>query len=390
VTTSTAKVVLGGCFLAKYPEGGGVWAGIFQYLFALELLGHDVFWLEVLRATGESDADRVRIRRFFEEFDRHGFGDRCALLVVPPGTESRLPPADHAFGRTLEDIKGIARSSDILWNFAGSLDPPLLELFKRRAYIDGDPGIIQIAALTQPLNIELHEVLFTVGANMHAADCEVPTLGRSWHTFLPGVELSRWTVEPAAGPDAAFSSITQWNWGEYHHEGRVLSTSKRDAYLRYVELPRAARRSFELAASIDATDAGGDRPILEANGWRLVDPHIVAGTVEDYVRYIASSRAELSCPKPIYRELRSGWFSDRSACYLAAGRPVLAEETGISGVVPTGSGFVTFTDVESAVAGVQAIDSDYENHSAAARAFAEQFLDARKNVTRMLERSLQP
>ena len=271
-----------------------------------------------------------------------------------------MPDASHAFGRPLDEIKRIARSSDILWNFAGSLDPPLLELFSRRAYIDGDPGMIQIAALTQGLNIDLHEVLFTVGANMHAPGCEVPTLGRSWHTFLPSVELSWWRVTSEAGPDAAFSSITHWNWGEYHHEGRVLSTSKREAYLRYVELPRLAKRPFELAASIDATDAGGDRPILSANGWRLVDPHVVAGTMEDYARYIVRSHAELSCPKPIYRESNSGWFSDRSACYLAAGRPVLAEDTGISRIVPADCGFVTFTDLDGALAGVQAIDSDYD------------------------------
>jgi hypothetical protein len=300
-----------------------------------------------------------------------------------------LPDPTQIFGRTLDDLKRIARSSDIVCNFAGGLTRPILELFTRRAYIDIDPGIIHIGASACDVRVDAHEVLFTVGLNMDGNDCGVPTLGRSWHTIFPSVELACWPLGTKPAPGAPFSSITQWTWGEYHHDGRVISVSKRDAYLRYVELPRLAQRPFELAANIGENDVVGDRALLRTNGWRVVDPHVVAGTMDDYARYIAASRAELLCPKPIYRELRTGWFSDRSACYLAAGRPVLAEDTGISKIVPSDCGFITFCDLDGALAGVQAIDAEYDLHRAAARAFAEQFLDARKNVTRILELSLQ-
>jgi len=385
VPLSSAKVVIGCAFLAAYPQGGGLWAGILQYLLALESLGHDVFWIELLRSSGDPDTDRDRIRRFFEEFTARGYGDRCALLLV----DARTPPPplsqSQAFGHSLDAIRKTAQSSDILWNFAGGLNEPLLELFTRRAYIDGDPGMVQIAAFTWDMAIDMHEVLFTVGLNMHRNGCEVPTLGRSWHTFMPSVDLASWPVAPPPAAGAGFTSVTQWTWEEYAYEGRVLSVSKRAAYLRYVELPRIARRRFELAANIGDNDVADDRSLLSANGWTVADPHAVAGTIEDYAKYIEASYAELSCPKPIYRELKTGWFSDRSACYLAAGRPVLAEDTGLSHIVPADYGFVTFTDFESALAGVQAIDANYATHRAAARAFAEQFLDARRNVTRMLE-----
>jgi len=384
--TSSVRIVLGSSFLAKYPEGGGVWTCVFQYLFALRALGHDVFWIEVLHPAGDSGRDAAHIRRFFEQFRKQGFGGRCALLVVPPGSESQLPDATQTFGHTLGEVQSVARSSDIVWNFAGGLTPPILDLFTRRAHIDIDPGMIQIAALTKDMRIEKHDVLFTVGANVHSKDCDVPTLGRSWNTFLPSIELPRWPMTPIPPRSAPFSSITQWTWGgEYHYQSRVLSTSKRDAYLRYVELPRLARRPFQLAANIGDYDVADDRARLSANGWSVVDPHVVAGTMEDYANYIRASYAELSCPKPIYRELKTGWLSDRSACYLAAGRPVLAEDTGLSGIVPTDRGFVTFRNLDEALTGVEAIDSNYEIHRTAARAFAEQFLDARKNVTRMLE-----
>jgi len=205
--------VLGSSFLARYPEGGGVWTCVFQYLFALRALGHDVFWIEVLHAMGDSARDSACIRGFFERFEKHGFGERCAVLVVLPGTESQLPDATQTFGRTLGEVQRVARSSDIVWNFAGGLTPPILDLFSRRAYIDIDPGIIQIAALTWDMFIEKHEVLFTVGANVHSKDCEVPTLGRSWNTFLPSVELSCWPMAPMPPRGAPFSSITQWTWG---------------------------------------------------------------------------------------------------------------------------------------------------------------------------------
>lgn len=169
--------------------------------------------------------------------------------------------------------------------------------------------------------------------------------------------------------------------------GRVLSNSKRDGYFRYIELPKRARRPFELAAQIYPDDQTGvrDRERLQGHGWNLVDPWEVAGSPGAYQHYIAGSRAEIMCPKPIFRELKTGWFSDRSACYLASGRPVLAEDTGFTDYLPTGKGLLAFRDLSEAVAGVAEIDSNYAEHMQAARELAEEFFDYRKVLPKMLE-----
>ena len=152
------------------------------------------------------------------------------------------------------------------------------------------------------------------------------------------------------------ASITQWTWDEIWYGKRVLSTSKRDAFLRYLEMPRRTGRTFELAANIHPKDTTGDRERLLNRGWKLVHPHRVARSPAIYQAYIHRSRAEFSCPKPIYRELKTGWFSDRSAAYLASGRPVLAENTGFEDHLPTGSGLISFHDFDEAQAGVAEID----------------------------------
>ena len=127
--------------------------------------------------------------------------------------------------------------------------------------------------------------------------------------------------------------------------------------------------------------------MLRAGGWAIVEPHTVAATPEEYRDYIGRSRAEILCPKPIYRELRTGWFSDRSACYLASGRPVIAEETGFSERVASGRGLISFTDMAGALEAVRAIDADYAAHSDAARSLACEFFDSAKCLRAMLEAS---
>ncbi|MGH7781457.1 MAG: hypothetical protein ACREQR_16720, partial [Candidatus Binataceae bacterium] len=135
-------------------------------------------------------------------------------------------------------------------------------------------------------------------------------------------------------------------------------------------------------------DPAGDRARLRENGWTIVQPHAVAATPQAYRDYIRRSRAEILCPKPIYRELRTGWLSDRSACYLATGRPVIAEETGFSEHVPSGRGLVSFSDMPSALAAVREIDAGYAAHSDAARALACEFFDSAKCLRAMLDASI--
>jgi hypothetical protein len=157
--------------------------------------------------------------------------------------------------------------------------------------------------------------------------------------------------------------------------------------LRYIDLPQRCPRPFELAANIATDDHTGDRESLRDHGWKLVDPHRAAGSTQQFQQYVNFSRAELSCPKPIYRELRTGWLSDRSAAYLASGRPVLAEDTGAIEHYPTDGGFVVFRTIEEAIEKVAEIDANYAFHSRAARHFAEVYLDSRRTLPEMLEAS---
>jgi hypothetical protein len=207
----------------------------------------------------------------------------------------------------------------------------------------------------------------------------------TWHRFLPFVHLPLWDATPDPGPAAPITSVTQWTWEELWLGDRVLSVSKRDGYLPYLTLPRRAERPFELAVNLSDTDDTGDRELLIDHGWRLTHPHTVAASPAAYQRYIAGSRAEFGCPKPIHRALRTGWFSDRSAAYLASGRPVLFEDTGIGERLPTGKGLLLFCALAEAVEGVCALDADWPSHARAAREIAEQFLDGRQILRAMLE-----
>ncbi len=160
-------------------------------------------------------------------------------------------------------------------------------------------------------------------------------------------------------------------------------------FRRFVELPRLVDADFELALDVDAAETR-DLAALERNGWRIVDPRRVAGTPAAYRDYIRGSRAELCVAQEMYVATRSGWLSDRSVCYLASGRPVLAQDTGLKDHYPVGEGLLTFSTLEEAAAGVEAIERDYERHSAAARALAEEHFDARTVLGRLLDRLALP
>jgi hypothetical protein len=342
--------------------------------------------MELLQSTGDPARDRNRIRAFFERLKPYGLSERCVVLLVEDA-ESEAPSLAgvSAHGLSMRRFTEVARSADLLWNFCGTIKQPLLSLFKRRILVDLDPGIFQISALHWDLGIADHHRFLTVGSKLRDADCEVPRLGAEWHTFRPFAYLPMWSIAPDPGPEAPFSSITQWNWHEVWLGRRVLSASKRQAYIRYLDLPNRTGRRFELAANIDPNDETGDREALRDHGWKLVDPHSVVPAPGEYQRYIRASRAEIACPKPIYRELKTGWLSDRSVCYLAVGRPVLCEDTGFSDHLPTGEGLLAFQDLDGAAEAVARVDRDYKRHTRAARDYAEEFFDSRRCLTAMVD-----
>jgi hypothetical protein len=355
-----------------------------QYLFGLHALGHDVFWLEVLDSTGNEAQDRQRIKIFLDRFKHYGFGDRCAVLLHDRDVSEPSLGQARAYGMTRQQIKEIAQSADLVWDFAHGLREPLLSLFKRRVLLDLDPGHLQVSALTCNLRMAAYDVFLTVGTKLHDPDCAVPTLGLTWNRYFPFVHLPVWKMAPELAHNAPFTSVTQWTWEELWLNDQVLSVSKRSAYLKYVDMPSRTQRAFELAANIHPEDTTGDRELLLTQGWKLPHPHEVAHTPLAYRSYIKRSRAEFQCPKPIHVELKTGWVSDRSVCYLATGRPVLAQDTGFSEKLPTGRGLLRFGNMEEAVAGVEEIHRNYPVHMRAARDLAEEYFSSEKQLPILL------
>jgi len=368
----------------KYQQGGGHWSWFLQYPLGLKALQHDVFWLELLQSSGRRDKDLRLVRDFFDRLAFYDLDRDCAVLLFNADLAFQQIENSEAFGRSGAEVRKIIQSADLLLNFCCALRQPLLSLFKHRALLDFDPGHLHLSALTWDLGIQEHDVFLTIGARINRPDCEVPKLGLEWRTFEPFVYVPMWLAAPDPGSDAPFSSITQWTWEELWWQNQVLSVSKRTAYLKYLELPRIAQRVFELAANIGTEDPAGDRRIFREHGWRIVDPHQVAGSPTQYQEYIRASRAEFMCPKPIHLEMKTGWFGDRSIAYLASGRPVLAEDTGFSERLPTGTGLLVFRDIEDAATATAEIDGNYTRHSRAARQIAVDLFDSRRCLEAML------
>jgi len=378
------RLVLANARTVNYRTGGGHLSVRLQYLLALQELNVDWYLLQLQHASEDRADDEARIELFFKRLGRYGLDERT---VVVRYNDAMDLAGSTAYGMPLSRVKEIVRDADIAWNFCCSLRQPLHSAFRRTALIDLDPGVIHYSGLQYPdLGIQNESLRFTVGLCINDDDCPTPTLGVPWIPFLPPVYLPLWNHSINQDPNAPFTTVTHWTWGDQMPVGdRLVSTSKRDAYLRYLEIAKRVPQAFELAVLLGPNHP--DQDLLQQNGWRTVNSREVARNPELYRQYIADSRAEFSCPKPIFRELRTGWFSDRSAAYLASGRPVLAEDTGFSRHLPTNLGLLKFESLEDAIDGVSRINRDYVSHAKAARAFAEEYLDATKIVASMIAAS---
>src|SRR5262245_33503129 len=196
---SRLRIILGSDMLAKYPEGGGLWSCFLPYFLGLNALRHDVWWLEVLRSGGQKDRDLKLINIFFERMKAYGLSERCVLLLLDKRAADHDLGTAETFGRSKVDIETICRGGDLLWNLASSLRQPMLSLFRRRVLIDGDPGHLQVAALTCDVGLRDHDVFLTVGTKLADADCDVPRLGLQWHPFVQFIYLPMWPPQPDPG-----------------------------------------------------------------------------------------------------------------------------------------------------------------------------------------------
>ncbi len=364
------KVIVTSGWGVGYPEGGGMqWLNL-HYLAGLRALDIEGFWLDLTRKTDEG-----LIRQFQQRCERFGFGDQWVVL-----SEGR-----HVFGTSERQLAALCGDCDLLINLCGALQvDDLLRRIKRRAYFDLDPGFTQAWAHQFDMHFDKHNLFFTVGLNVGGPGFPIPTQGIRWQPFLPPVALEYWPAqtEPPARP---FTTIGQWRGQEAVWQGEYYGP-KREEFLRFIELPGRTTQPIELALLIHESETD-DLTALRNAGWQLVNPHEVAGGLEEFRRYIQQSRGEFSVAKSGYVKSRSGWFSDRTVCYLASGRPALVQDTGIRTYLPTGKGLLTFSTMEEAVAGLEAINADYAGHCAAARKLAEEKFAAPVVLQTILERA---
>jgi hypothetical protein len=377
---SRLTILCAGMMAADVHHGGAAWA-VLQYLLGFRALGHQVYCVEPiarhkLRPRGEDlirTGAGLRFQRLMAAF---GFRDSAALLLE--GTTETV-------GLDYEALRDVARAADVLVNISGLLtDTALLEPIRRRLYLDLDPGFNQIWHSAEGIDrhLDAHTHFATVGLCVGEAGCRVPTCGKYWMKTYPPVVLSAWPTAQVQTRQA-FTTVANWrSYGPLYYEGMFLG-QKAHSLRPLIDLPKRAAARFDIALAIDPAEP--DLAALKDNAWNLIDPGRAAGTPGCYRGFVSSSLAEFGIAKSGYVTTRSGWFSDRSACYLASGRPVLAQDTGFAAALPTGEGLLRFESDTDALAGIDAIQTDYRRHRRAARDIAEQYFDSRRVLTRLLE-----
>jgi hypothetical protein len=355
-----------------------------SYLLGFRRLGYEVVFIDRLAGASEPAGPPSAAAAASSPEARW-----LAATMADAGLEGRYAMLIDGSGETLglsrrELLRELERASFLL-NVNGFLeDEELLAAVPRRVYLDIDPGFAQIWEAEGLANgFAGHDDFVTVGANIGSGDCRVPSGGRRWIATLPPVLLDRW---PPAPPGSAFTSVGSWRgpFGPIEHDG-VSYGLRVHEFRRFFELPARVAAPFVLALEIDPEDHR-DRGALRAGGWELIDPLEELGDFAAYRRFVSSSMAEIAIAKGLYVGTRGGWFSDRSATYLASGKPVLALDTGFGEALPTGRGLLCFTDLDGAVAAAEEVRANLDEHSAAARAIAEEHLDSSAVLRRLLAR----
>ena len=371
------KVIIGSQKSSGVPEfAGSSWVRL-QYVLGLQALGIESYWVDRLP---EIDPDKnphsldYLTGRFADLMRRFGLEER--YCIVYNGGEQH-------FGMSKEELGKLADEADLLINISGYLPEtsPLMRV-PRRAYVDVDPGFTQIWAHEVDMGFSKHTHFFTVGQTVGTPDFDIPLQGVDWQVICPPIFLSEWTPNIDESYKR-FSTVADWRGSQEAIYESVYYGGKRDQFVKFLRLPPYTGERFELALCIGQHDYE-DLGLLDGHLWRVQNFAQYAGDVASYREFIQTSRAEFSVAKGGYVRSNSGWVSDRTACYLASGKPALVQSTGFENYLPTGEGLITFETLEEAVAGVEAINEDYLVHAKAARRLAEEYFDSAKILKRML------
>lgn len=368
------KIVLLG-MLTKMPVGGVAWL-VGHYVLGFERLGFDVHYVEAHARTpsmfvGEGDDGTDQAAAYLARImTRFGLHDRWAFHAL------------HADGRCVgmsdNQLADLYRDAALIINMHGGTVPlPEHSAGGKLALLSTDPVELELEVERDEQGaidfLEAHVAYFTWGLNHGNPDCRVPWDERfPFVPSAPPVLLDHW-ADGVIAPDAPMTTIGNWrqDWRSVSYKGERYGWSKHEEFLKVIDLPDRVSGGLELALS-SATD--DDRAMLRDHGWRIVDGLAVSQDMDDYRAYIQRSLGEFTVAKDQNVRFRSGWFSERSACYLAAGRPVITQDTGFGSTLPTGCGLLTFSDVEAAATAISDTRAHPERHRRAAREIAQEHL----------------
>jgi len=378
------RIVVSG-LIAQYPLGGVAWDYV-QYIAGLVALGYDAYYIEDTgiwpynpEEGGVSKTCDYNVRYLNTVMERFGLADRWAYCFAHDS---------QWFGLSDAKRNEVLKSADLLLNISGTLAAPAkYRSIETLAYIDSDPVFTQVKLARGETSLVTlmgqHDVHFSFG---EALPGNTPATDYKWIPTRQPILLDEW--KPVDERREMFTTVMNWTTARPIEHAGVSYGQKDVEFQRFIDLPQRVKPTeIELAVNLGKTKRT-PHDLLRHKGWRLADPDVVCPDLESYKRYISTSKAEWSVAKNGYVIGKSGWFSCRSACYLAAGRPVVVEDTGFGAVIPTGRGVLPFLDLEGAVAAIRDVEAGYDRHAQGARDIAVEYFDARKVLRRLVDDAL--
>jgi hypothetical protein len=379
-TAQRLKIIVLG-YIVRGPIGGLAWHHL-QYVIGLSALGHDVLFVEDSNdypscynpETHVTDSDPSYGLRFISDvFGRAGLAEQWAYFDAHRNSWR---------GPAAASVLDFARSADVLLNLSG-VNPirDFLAPIERRVFVDTDPVFTQIRHLTEPDAMRMakrHTSFFSFGENFGKPDCLIPNDGLAWRPTRQPVVVDAWPM--AEGPtDGAYSSVLQWDSYPARRYNGMEFGMKSQSFVDFIALPEQVAGRYELAIGNGPTD------LLVRHGWKVRDALAVTKDPWIYQSYLCNSKAELSIAKHGYVVSRSGWFSERSANYMACGRPVIVQDTGFQTWLPVGEGVLAFRSIDEALSCIQDVETRYQRHCRTARDLVEEFFGAEKVLGKLLE-----
>ncbi len=375
------KIIIAGT-IGRSGLGGQAWA-VLQYLLGFRALGHDVVYLE---DCGESSwVYNWEKNEWTTELDYPAAYVNACLDPLGLGDQWIYRTNEGSLGMPLDLFLNHCASADLLimravplWVWREEYERP-----KRRAFIDVDPGFTQATLQGGDRGwlegVARAESRLTYGQCVGRDGCLIQQTGGPWVATLPPVHLEEWPASSSAHPASHYTSVIRWQgFREVTIDGKVFGQRDKQ-FAQYLDLPSRTQAKFRIALM------GTEPSTLTSKGWEVLPGEQVSKTPESYREFIQNSRGEICIPKHGYVAMRTGWVSDRSVCYLASGRPVLMEETGVSECLRAGAGLVTFRNPDDAVNMLRAVEKDYEAHARAARAAAESVFSTGRVLPDLLE-----